>query len=87
MNIAMGQKALYLPVDDYAFPATLQYSPVASLDSLKEEQSSTTIEKKHKAIEDIIGHGFSSLWIRSNSGDGVKKLLNHAQLRGMKLIT
>ncbi len=85
MNIAMGQKTPALTVDDYAFPATLQYSPVASQDSIKEDQSSTGIEKKHKAIEDIIDHGFSSLWIRSNSGDGTKNLLNHAQLRGMKV--
>jgi hypothetical protein len=46
MNIAMGQKASILTVDDNAFPATLQYSPIASLDSIKENQSSTTIEKK-----------------------------------------
>ena len=84
-GIAVGQPPQAdKPAIANAFPTTIQFSPVPSVQNGK-DLSLHTEQMKQSSINDVIGNGFSNFWIYNFSGDTTKKLLNYAQSKGMKI--
>jgi hypothetical protein len=67
-----------------AFPTTIQFSPVPSVQNGKDLLLHTE-QMKESSINEVIKNGFSNFWIYNFSGDTTKKLLNYAQSKGMKI--
>ncbi len=62
--------------------ASIQFSPV---NGNEQNIPTDTIAMQHKAIDDIIAHGFNTIWLRNFSGVKAKDVIHYAQTKGMKV--
>ena len=74
-------------LEDSAFPACVQFSPVPSGKGWKGEKPPLAEDVQRETIDNLIGHGFSGLYypISGLSAEQNKSVLNYAQSRGMKI--
>ena len=74
-------------LQDNAFPACIQFSPVPAGKGWKDEQPPLSEDLQRETIDNMIAHGFSVLYypLAGFSKEQGKYVLNQAQLRGMKV--
>ncbi|MES2373352.1 MAG: hypothetical protein V4557_12280 [Bacteroidota bacterium] len=65
-----------------SFPSSIQFLPK---NGREQTVSTDTITMQHKAVDDMIAHGFNTIWVRNFSGAKAKDVIHYAQSKGMKV--